>query len=820
MSAASPAASAGRVRIRPGEERPAGDDGERARGPARGLAPFPPGERGEERGGGHDGDERHEVVAEERGREVVEEAVAEERVVPGVPEGVPDEDAVLDERRCGRGGRAGRRAAARRERARGRPRGRSGARVPRCARARLEFPAWPGRRRSHSRFSHSWPARRRLRAFDVVVVPGFTVDDLASVQDLGAIGLLDPGAGPETSGASAQAGARARRGAKLAARGDPRAELLIDVRRLGDREVPCASRGSTSGSLTRGACSRTTGATRSSSSGPGYEGLLTSDSTRIPGSSRSSTSRRPRSAGTTRSARSRRTIAASRLLELDERIDENNGVSLPATILVCALVIALAVFVPAAAVPGFARRARSPTSSSASRASPRFWAVLVVARPGGRRSAARSLARSLRSPARSAASSSGSLAAYLVALGIDGSTVALSPFGPTQNSRYFGLSNLLETMLLVPALAGAALLFARLGWAAFAGTALLAFVDDRRQPLRGRRGRGDRARRRLRRPGGAARGRRPARARDRGRRLARARTRPDRPRRRDRRVEPRDERARRRPGRARRRPGRARRALLGPRDLVLVGRPGRPRPDRGVRRARRRHPASSAPARRARGAPRLRRGDRRLDGRQRLADRRAPRRLDGIRRLDGGYASRAMARVAALALLLAALVVGAVGCGGAEDATPTPETVVGNVPTKAAATPAAVRTAGRPGRRQGRLRRDRLRQLPHVRRRRRDRHGRPRSRRVERRLRRPRQTQVTNGGGGDAGLQRHAQRAADRRRGRLRRLRAQADPSAPRSPARSTSRLRPRPHADRRGLRAAAAHARRDRPRRGTPGST
>jgi hypothetical protein len=70
----------------------------------------------------------------------------------------------------------------------------------------------------------------------------------------------------------------------------------------------------------------------------------------------------------------------------------------------------------------------------------------------------------------------GIVAAYLLALGIDGTTVALSPFGPTQNSRYFGLSNLLETMLLVPALAGGALLFTALGWAAFAGTALVAFV--------------------------------------------------------------------------------------------------------------------------------------------------------------------------------------------------------------------------------------------------------------------------------------------------------------------------------------------------------
>ena len=42
-------------------------------------------------------------------------------------------------------------------------------------------------------------------AFEVVVVPDFTVDDLAAVQGLGAVGLLNPGAGPETSAGLAEA---------------------------------------------------------------------------------------------------------------------------------------------------------------------------------------------------------------------------------------------------------------------------------------------------------------------------------------------------------------------------------------------------------------------------------------------------------------------------------------------------------------------------------------------------------------------------------------------------------------------------------------
>ena len=63
------------------------------------------------------------------------------------------------------------------------------------------------------------------------------------------------------------------------------------------------------------------------------------------------------------------------------------------------------------------------------------------------------------------------LTAYLVAMGLDGETVALSPFGPSQSGRYYGINNLLETMLLAPAIVGVALL-GRAG----IGVAALAFV--------------------------------------------------------------------------------------------------------------------------------------------------------------------------------------------------------------------------------------------------------------------------------------------------------------------------------------------------------
>ncbi|MGH3040426.1 MAG: hypothetical protein ACRDNG_01550 [Gaiellaceae bacterium] len=307
--------------------------------------------------------------------------------------------------------------------------------------------------------------------FEVIVVPGFSLDDLESVQDLGAIGLLNPGAGPETSGASAQA-SLVRGEVRNSLRGDiPPGPALFAVMRgeLGSARRPAIYVG-----LPEGGRQPNDRRYPVLVVGDGYDGILTSDSTRIPGLV-SIVDVAPTALGREDALGSEPAgDAAADLRSLDDRIDGNNGVRLPATILVCALVLALALLVPAAAVPGFAAALVANLVLGIAGVAA-FWAVLLVlglaVALGGPL-----LAALLRSQAALGALLVGVLAAYLLALGIDGTTVALSPFGPTQNSRYFGLSNLLETMLLVPALAGAALLFARLGWGAVGGTALLAFV--------------------------------------------------------------------------------------------------------------------------------------------------------------------------------------------------------------------------------------------------------------------------------------------------------------------------------------------------------
>lgn len=65
---------------------------------------------------------------------------------------------------------------------------------------------------------------------------------------------------------------------------------------------------------------------------------------------------------------------------------------------------------------------------------------------------------------------------YLLALGVDGADVALSPLGPTQNARFYGLSNLLATLLLVAAVVGAGVVGRRYGSVVFVLVALAAFV--------------------------------------------------------------------------------------------------------------------------------------------------------------------------------------------------------------------------------------------------------------------------------------------------------------------------------------------------------
>jgi len=175
---------------------------------------------------------------------------------------------------------------------------------------------------------------------------------------------------------------------------------------------------------------------------PGPRGVLTSDSTRIDGL----VSLADVAHGDLEVVTVHDPVAT--LERLEDRIERNDRIRLPLTVLVGGIAYIVALF-----APRFAPRVLL-LALAANLWLAGWWLVALVAL------AALALPLGVACAA--------VLAAYLVVLGLDPEAVALSPFGPSQAGRFYGVSNLLETMLLVPALIGAA----RLGRAGAAVAAL------------------------------------------------------------------------------------------------------------------------------------------------------------------------------------------------------------------------------------------------------------------------------------------------------------------------------------------------------------
>ena len=245
--------------------------------------------------------------------------------------------------------------------------------------------------------------------------------DPADYADRAAVGLLVPGAGPTVTRESALAAllrgklehgllggiASGRNRLELGEPGGP--EILVSLPPPGKSENDV----------------------RYSIALLGERGLLTSDSTRIDGLV---------SVTDVATGRLRAVAAddpAEALETLDDRIERNDERRLPLTIALAALLIGLALVRPRHALRAllvvlaanlYLSLPLALLAGLAALLLPLGWACAAV------------------------------LAAYLVAMGFDAETVALSPFGPSQSGRFFGINNLLETMLLAPALLGAALL--------------------------------------------------------------------------------------------------------------------------------------------------------------------------------------------------------------------------------------------------------------------------------------------------------------------------------------------------------------------------
>ena len=250
--------------------------------------------------------------------------------------------------------------------------------------------------------------------------------DPAEYADRAAVGLLVPGAGPTVT-----------REAALAAllRGKLEHGLLGGIA-PGENRIELGAPGEPEILVSLPPPGRTDNDVRYPIALLGKRGLLTSDSTRIDGL-----------VSVTDVATGRLRVVpdddpAQTLEQLDRKIERNSDWRLPLTIALAALLIALAIVRPRYALRALLVALAANLWLSPLLAVAAGIAVLLL--PLGWACAA-------------------ILLAYLVSMGIDAETVALSPFGPSQSGRFYGINNLLETMLLAPALLGAALLGRRAG---------------------------------------------------------------------------------------------------------------------------------------------------------------------------------------------------------------------------------------------------------------------------------------------------------------------------------------------------------------------
>ena len=252
----------------------------------------------------------------------------------------------------------------------------------------------------------------------VRVVPPFDPDDY---EERAAVGLLVPGAGPTVTRDSAL---------NALLRGELEHELLGGTT-PGDALIELGDPGGPEILVSLPPPGRSENDRRYPIALLGERGLLTSDSTRIDGL----VSITDVATGRLRVVDSDDPVAA--LETLDDRIDRNDRLRLPLTIALAALLIGLSLV-----RPGLALRALLVALAA------NLWLDPVIAIAAGAAAVALPLGLACASI----------LAAYLVSMGLDAEAVALSPFGPSQSGRFYGINNLLETMLLAPSLVGAALL--------------------------------------------------------------------------------------------------------------------------------------------------------------------------------------------------------------------------------------------------------------------------------------------------------------------------------------------------------------------------
>ena len=316
----------------------------------------------------------------------------------------------------------------------------------------------------------------------VVVVDRMSDATFAMLARRGAVGLLRPGYGPTTN--RRRALAELVRGSEVNARlgGVPKGKPLINANKASTYpgckncivvQLPPRGRPIANDRLYRIAII-----------GGGYHGLLTSPTTHIPGLV-SIVDIEPTDLGghpatSLRSTPSKSTDSLGKLSRLDHAIGSNNRLKFAALFILAGVMLALALLGLRAAVTAIPAALLVNLALGVTQVSNEV--LLCAAISAGTVLVALELARLCRSESALFALYGGVVALYAYVMVTRPEWQAVTLFGPTQNSRFWGIGNQIETLLLAPLLAGAFLArrrFGILGFVVFGFFGLVVMTDNR-----------------------------------------------------------------------------------------------------------------------------------------------------------------------------------------------------------------------------------------------------------------------------------------------------------------------------------------------------
>jgi hypothetical protein len=316
----------------------------------------------------------------------------------------------------------------------------------------------------------------------VVVLDRITNKTWSVLAHRGAVGLLRPGFGPTTN--RRRALAELVRGAEVNARlgGVPPGKPLIATDKGTGAQIPTCRMCIVLQLPARGAPTANDKLFRVAVIGQGYHGLLTSPTTHIPGLISIVDIVPTVLPGHQATALS--WTAASHPLDslasLDRQIGSNNRLKFAALFIVAGLLLLLALLGMRAAATAIPAALLVNLELGIDGVSNEV--LLVAAISVGTAVLAFGLARLCRRDNSLLILYGGVVALYAVVMVKRPEWQAINPFGPTQNSRFWGIGNQVETLMLAPLLAGAVLARRRLGLVGFAlfGVSGLVVMTDNR----------------------------------------------------------------------------------------------------------------------------------------------------------------------------------------------------------------------------------------------------------------------------------------------------------------------------------------------------